>query len=173
MIHHCFAQPTLLSDHQVQGLQSQARNHVLASLGSKCHEPLCTPDRLRTSSYQTCTLHPRMNEEHRVQHIPMDPVRLSSQEGFQISIFFPVVVLFGWVLLPRRFVSVIVLSHLQSRRFLLPKAVVRSCLCASPGPGMTRSLMTVRRCRMSHQRSRVPAHGCSRVSVSIHVQGLS
>ena len=29
--------------------------------------------------------------------------------------------------------------------------------------------MTVRRCRMSHQRSRVPAHGCSGVSVSINV----
>ena len=52
-----FAKPTLLND-QVQGLQSQARNHVLASLDSSCHEPPRTPDGLRTSSYQKCTLLP-------------------------------------------------------------------------------------------------------------------
>ena len=71
----------------------------------------------------------------------MIPVRFSSREGFQISILFPVI-LFGWVLLPR---------HLQSGRFLTGSLVPGCPLLPPPGPGMIRSLMTVRRCHMSHQ----------------------
>ena len=50
MTHQCFAQPTLRNGHREQGSQSRARNHVLVSLYSTCHEPPCTPGRLRTSS---------------------------------------------------------------------------------------------------------------------------
>ena len=105
MIHQCFAQPTLLSDHQVQGLQSKARNHVLASLDSKCHEPPCTPDRLRTSSYQKCTLLPRMNQEHQGPTHPDGSSQTLQPGGFPDQHPLPVVILFGWVWLPRGFVQ--------------------------------------------------------------------
>ena len=43
--------------------------------------------------------------------------------------------------------------HLQSGRFVLPRALACGCLVASPGRGVIRRLMSVRRCRMPHQRS--------------------
>ena len=108
----------LLSDRRWQESQTRARNHVLAALDSTCHEPPCTPDRLRTSSCQHCTLflHERIKSVG-VQHVPVDPVRLSSQEGFQVNFLYPLIELFGSVLLPRGegFVPIVVLVAIFSR----------------------------------------------------------
>ena len=109
------------------------------------------------------------------QHVPMDPVRLSSQEGFQVDFLFPVIELFGWVQLPRGegFVPVVVLVAKFSREgFFFPGLLRVAAFVASPGPEMILRLMSVRRCRMPHQRSRIPAHGCSRITASVHVPGF-
>ena len=52
------------------------------------------------------------------------------------------------------FFPIIVLVAIFSREgFFFSRLLRIGALCASPGPGMIRSLMTVRRCRMSQQRS--------------------
>ena len=51
-------------------------------------------------------------------------------------------------------VSVVVFAAIFSREsFFFPGLLRVAALVASPGPGMIRRLMTVRRCRMPHQRS--------------------
>ena len=83
----------------------------------------------------------------------MDPVRLSSQEGFQNSILFPVVILFGWMLLPGLVPVVVLVAIFSQEGFFFPGALARRSLRGTPGPEMVRRLLTVRRCRLHHQRS--------------------
>ena len=136
MIHQCFVQPTLLSDHQVRGLQSQARNHVLASLDSECHELPCTSDRLRTSSCQRCTLLPRMNQEHQGPTHPdgssqtLQPRRFPDQHSLPSRHTLRLGIVATWIL-----PSHCTRSHLQSGRFLLPTALAHNCPLCQPWTG--------------------------------------
>ena len=93
-----------------------------------------------------------MNQEHRSPRHPVDPVRLSSQEGSQISFLFPVIELICWVLLPGLVPAVVPVAIFSWGSFFFGLLRV-AALVASPGPGMIRRLMTVRRCRLPHQRS--------------------
>ena len=143
MIHQCFAQPTLLSDHQVQGLQTKARNHVLASLDSKCHEPPCTPDRLRTSSYQKCTLLPRMNQQHQGPTHPDGSSQTLQPGGFPDQHPLPSRHTLRLGLVATWIRPVIVLVAIFSREgFFFPGFLREAAICR--GPGMIRSLMTQR-----------------------------
>ena len=152
-LHQCFTQPTLLNGHRGQGLQSRARNHVLASLDSTCHEPPCTPDRLRTSSYQHCTLLPRMNQEHRSPTHPGGSSQTLQPGRFPEQLPLPSHRTLRLGIVARTRPSRCTRSHLGWKSFFFPGLLRVAALVASPGPGMIRRLMTVRRCRMPHQRS--------------------
>ena len=126
------AQPTLLNGHREQGLRSRARNHVLASLDSTCHEPPCTPDRLRTSSYQHCTLLPRMNQEHRSPTHPGGSSQTLQPGRFPDQLPLPSHRTLRLGIVARTRPSRCTRSHLQSGKFLLPRTLACSCPNCQP-----------------------------------------
>ena len=142
MAHHWSAQPVLLNGRQERESQSRARNHVLASLDSKCHEPPCTPDMLRTSSCQHCTLPPRKSQEYRnptrpgVSSQTLQPERFPSQLPPPSHRALRLDTVAKWRRIrPNHRTR----SHLQSGKFLLPKALACSCPCCQPWTGDTTS----------------------------------
>ena len=138
MSHHGSAQPALLSDRRGQESRSRARNHVLAALDSTCHEPPCTPYRLRTSSFQHCTILPRKNQECRSPTRPGGSSQTLQPGNFPGQLPLPshralrLSTVATWRRIrPNRCTR----SHLQSGRFLLPRTLACSCPCCQPWTG--------------------------------------
>ena len=135
MTHQCFAQPTLLNSHRGQGLQLRARNHVLASLDSTCHEPPCTP---RLASYKflsalhsSSTYESRTSESNTSRWIQSDsPARKVSSSHRPSRHTLQLSIVAMWIRS-----SHCTRSHLQSGRFLLFRALARGCPCCHTWTG--------------------------------------
>ena len=140
-----------------QESQSRARSHVLAALVQRVANLLALHVGIVQTLISTTLFLSVSVKSVGVSQNTVHPVRLSCQVGFQVSFLFPVIRLFGWILLPvgGRVVPNLVLVTIICWKILFSPRLLRvAALAASPGPRTTRRLVCVRgRCSMSHQRS--------------------
>ena len=108
------------------GIAITGQNHVLASLDSTCHVPPCTPDGLRTSSYQHCTL---LHQERRSPTHPDGSSQTLQSGRFPDQLPLPSHRTLRLGIVARTRPSLCSRSHLQSGKFLLPRDLACSCPC--------------------------------------------